>query len=41
MQPYQLVKDHRTNTEKGNIQAVLDGDLNEFIHAYLRQSGAR
>ncbi len=39
MQPYQLVKDHRTNTEKGNIQAVLDGDIDEFIHAYLRGAG--
>jgi len=36
MQPYQMVKDHRTNTEKGNIQAVLDGDIDEFINAYLR-----
>ena len=40
MQPYQMVKDHRTNTEKGNIQAVLDGDLDDLIHAYLRRSGA-
>ena len=38
MQPYQMVKDHRTNTEKGNIQAVLDGDIDEFIHAYLRRA---
>jgi peptide chain release factor 2 len=36
MQPYQLVKDVRTNTETGNIQAVLDGDLNRFMEAYLR-----
>jgi peptide chain release factor 2 len=36
MQPYQLVKDVRTNTETGNIQAVLDGDLDRFIQAYLR-----
>ena len=36
MQPYQLVKDHRTGTEKGNINAVLDGDLDEFIHAFLK-----
>ena len=35
MQPYQLVKDLRTDTESGNIQAVLDGDLNPFIEAYL------
>jgi len=39
MQPYQLVKDHRTNTEKGNIQGVLDGDIDEFIHAYLARGG--
>lgn len=35
MQPYRLVKDHRTNTEKGNVDAVLDGDLDDFIEAYL------
>ena len=37
LHPYTLVKDHRTNFEKGNIQAVLDGDINEFIMEYLRQ----
>lgn len=36
-QPYTLVKDHRTNHETGNIQAVMDGDLDEFIYAYLVQ----
>ncbi len=36
MHPYQLVKDHRTGFEKGNIQAVLDGDLDDFMAAYLR-----
>ncbi len=36
MHPYQMVKDHRTNQETGNIQAVLDGDLDAFIEAYLR-----
>jgi len=36
MQPYRLVKDHRTGLETGNVQAVLDGDLDEFIEAYLR-----
>ena len=36
MHPYQLVKDHRTNMEKGNIQAVLNGDLDDFIVEYLR-----
>jgi peptide chain release factor 2 len=35
MQPYRLVKDHRTNFEKGNVEAVMDGDLDEFIEAYL------
>ena len=35
LQPYRLVKDHRTGTEKGNIESVLDGDLDEFIEAYL------
>jgi peptide chain release factor 2 len=34
--PYSLVKDHRTNTEVGNVQAVMDGDLDSFIDAYLR-----
>ena len=37
-QPYQMVKDHRTNTEVGNISAVMDGDLDPFIEAYLVQS---
>jgi peptide chain release factor 2 len=36
LHPYQLVKDHRTDHETGNTQAVLDGDLNAFIEAYLR-----
>ncbi len=34
--PYSMVKDHRTNTEVGNTQAVMDGDLDPFIDAYLR-----
>ena len=34
--PYTMVKDHRTNYEVGNIQAVIDGDLNGFIESYLR-----
>ncbi len=34
--PYSMVKDHRTNTEVGNVHAVMDGDLDEFIDAYLR-----
>jgi peptide chain release factor 2 len=35
LHPYQLVKDHRTGVEEGNTQAVLDGRLDELIHAYL------
>ncbi|GAB6092606.1 peptide chain release factor 2 [Furfurilactobacillus curtus] len=35
-QPYTMVKDHRTNYETGNAQAVLDGDLDPFIDAYLQ-----
>ena len=34
--PYTLVKDHRTNYEVGNIQAVMDGDLNDFMKEYLK-----
>jgi len=36
LHPYQLVKDHRTEYESGNTQAVLDGKLDEFMEAYLR-----
>ncbi len=36
LHPYQMVKDHRTNHETGNTQAVLDGDLNGFMEAYLK-----
>ena len=35
--PYTMVKDHRTNYEVGNVQAVMDGNINEFIENYLRQ----
>lgn len=35
-QPYALVKDHRTNTEVGNVKAVMDGDIDDFINSYLR-----
>ena len=34
--PYSMVKDHRTNAEIGNVQAVMDGDIDPFIDAYLR-----
>ena len=36
--PYSLVKDHRTGTEAGNIQAVMDGELDAFINSYLIMS---
>jgi peptide chain release factor 2 len=35
LHPYTMVKDHRTNHEMGNVQAVLDGDLDGFVRAYL------
>jgi peptide chain release factor 2 len=35
LNPFSLVKDHRTNLEVGNVQAVLDGDVDEFIYTYL------
>jgi peptide chain release factor 2 len=38
-QPYQMVKDLRTGVETSNVQAVMDGDLNRFIHAWLRAGG--
>jgi len=36
-QPYQLVKDHRTGVETSNVNAVMDGDIDQFIEAYLKQ----
>ncbi len=36
--PYSMVKDHRTNAETSNTQAVMDGDLDEFIQAYLKMT---
>ena len=36
MQPYTMVKDHRTNEESGNVDAVMDGALDPFINAYLK-----
>ena len=38
--PYQLVKDQRTEYENGNIQNVMDGDLDGFINAYLSMKAA-
>jgi len=37
LHPYQMVKDHRTDYEWGNTQAVLDGDLDDFMEAYLKE----
>ncbi|WP_224168730.1 MULTISPECIES: peptide chain release factor 2 [Eubacterium] len=39
--PYNMVKDHRTNVEVGNIQSVMDGDLDQFMNAYLQQTAAQ
>ena len=39
--PYTMVKDHRTSYETGNIQAVMDGDLDGFINAYLKMNAAK
>jgi peptide chain release factor 2 len=38
-QPYTLVKDTRTKFEVGNIQAVMDGELDDFVNAYLKEFG--
>jgi len=35
-QPYQMVKDHRTGVQTGNVQAVMDGEIDPFIHGKLR-----
>ena len=39
--PYSLVKDHRTNVEVGNVQAVMDGEIDEFINAYLKMIASK
>ena len=36
LQPYRMIKDHRTKTEVGDVDRVIDGDLQPFIHAFLR-----
>ena len=38
LQPYQLIKDHRTGFEAGNVNAILDGELDGFIKEYLLKS---
>jgi peptide chain release factor 2 len=41
LHPYTMVKDHRTDFEVGNANAVLDGDLDGFVHAYLIAAASR
>jgi peptide chain release factor 2 len=37
MQPYTMVKDHRTGVESGNVDAVMDGAIDPFINGYLKR----
>ena len=39
LQPYRMIKDHRTNHEEGNVDAVLDGDLDRFVLSRLEREG--
>ena len=41
LQPYQMVKDHRTKLEIGNVDSVLDGDIDAFMIAYLKQNSGK
>ena len=36
--PYTMVKDHRTNYETGNVQSVMDGNIDEFMESYLKEN---
>ena len=40
LHPYRLVKDHRTKIDEGNVDRVLDGDIDVFIKAYLMRKAA-
>ena len=40
-QPYTMVNDHRTEVKVGDVQRVMDGDLDQFIEAYLKQYGGQ
>jgi peptide chain release factor 2 len=41
MHPYKMIKDHRTDFETSNVQAVMEGGLNDFIKAYLMEFGGK
>jgi peptide chain release factor 2 len=41
MQPYQMVKDHRTDQQTGNVDAVMDGDIEKFIESYLKYKSTK